>query len=130
MYLEDVDLAWRLRLQGWEAVFAPDARVYHHLSATGGGTLASYFVGRNTLWVIAKNMPGPLIRRNLGRIIGAQGRVAYDALRAWRGAAARARLRGQLAGLVGLPRVLGWRRQVQAQRTVPIGDIERLLVCD
>ncbi len=130
MYLEDVDLAWRLRLRGWEAVFAPDARVYHHLSATGGGTLASYFVGRNTLWVIAKNMPGPLIRRNLGRIIGAQGRVAYDALRAWRGAAARARLRGQLAGLVGLPRVLGWRRQVQAQRTVPIGDIERLLVCD
>ncbi len=23
MYLEDVDLAWRLRLRGWEAVFAP-----------------------------------------------------------------------------------------------------------
>src|SRR5690606_30776902 len=25
MYLEDVDLAWRLRLRGWEAVHAPGA---------------------------------------------------------------------------------------------------------
>ncbi len=63
MYLEDVDLAWRLRLLGWEAVFAPDARLYHHLSATGGGVLASYYVGRNTIWVIAKDMPSPLIRK-------------------------------------------------------------------
>jgi GT2 family glycosyltransferase len=28
MYLEDVDLAWRLRLLGWDAVFAPEARLY------------------------------------------------------------------------------------------------------
>ena len=110
MYLEDVDLAWRLQLLGWEAVFAPDARLYHRLSATGGGTLASYYTGRNTMWVIAKDMPGSLMRRNLGRILRAQGRITLDALKAWRGTAARARLRGQLAGLLGLPRVLGWRR--------------------
>ncbi len=106
MYLEDVDLAWRLRLLGWEAVFAPEARMYHQLSATGGGVLASYYVGRNTLWVIAKDMPGPLIRENLGRIVAAQWQVTRDALRAWRGEAARARLRGQLAGLIGLPKAL------------------------
>ena len=114
MYLEDVDLAWRLRLVGWDAVFAPAARLYHHLSATGGGALASYYVGRNTIWVIAKDMPGPLIRRHFGRIVRAQWRITWDALRAWRGASARARLRGQLAGVIGLPRVLGWRRQTQA----------------
>jgi len=130
MYLEDVDLAWRLRLLGWEAVFAPEARLYHHLSATGGGALASYYTGRNTIWVIAKDMPGPLVRRHFGRIAGAQWRVAWDALRAWRGEAARARLRGQLAGLLGLPKVLGWRRTVQASRLVPVGEIERLLICD
>lgn len=36
MYLEDVDLAWRLRLAGWESVYAPDARVLHHQSASSG----------------------------------------------------------------------------------------------
>ncbi len=128
MYLEDVDLAWRLQLAGWRAIFAPAARLYHHLSATGGGVLASYYVGRNTIWVIAKDMPGPLIRRHLGRIVAAQARITVDALRAWRGASARARLRGQLAGVIGLPRVLGWRRQVQKTRRTAIAVLEQLLV--
>jgi GT2 family glycosyltransferase len=130
MYLEDVDLAWRLRLLGWGAVFAPEARLYHHLSATGGGALASYYTGRNTIWVIAKDMPAPLIRRHLGRILRGQWRVTRDALRAWRGEAARARLRGQLAGLLGLAKVLSWRRSVQAGRLAPVGEIERLLRFD
>jgi GT2 family glycosyltransferase len=130
MYLEDVDLAWRLRLLGWSAVFAPLARLYHQLSATGGGALASYYVGRNTLWVIAKDMPGPLIRRHFGPIARAQWRITRDALRAWRGESARARLRGQLAGVAGLPKVLGWRDKIQATRRVPIGDLELLLVHD
>jgi GT2 family glycosyltransferase len=128
MYLEDVDLAWRLQLLGWEAVFAPDARMYHHLSATGGGALASFYTGRNTIWVIAKDMPADLLRRNITRIVRAQWRVARDALRAWRGEAARARLRGQLAGLVGLPSVLRWRTEVQGARTAPDEVIERKLV--
>ncbi len=128
MYLEDVDLAWRLQLLGWRAIFAPQARLYHHLSATGGGTLASFYVGRNTLWVIAKDMPGALIRRHFGPIVAAQARVAWDALRAWRGASARARLRGQLAGLLGLPKALGWRSAVQSARTIPDAELARLLM--
>ena len=128
MYLEDVDLAWRLRLAGWEAVFAPTARLYHHLSATGGGVLSSFYTGRNTIWVIAKDMPGPLIRRYFGRIVRAQCRVALEALRARRGDAARARLRGQLAGLGGLLQVLGWRHEVQSMRVLPAEAIDRLLI--
>jgi GT2 family glycosyltransferase len=130
MYLEDVDLAWRLQLLGWEAVFAPAARIYHHLSATGGGTLASYYTGRNTLWVIAKDMPGPLLRRNWRRILAAQWRVTRDAVKAWRGTAARARLRGQLAGLFGLVRVLGWRRTTQATRKASLETIDAMLLRD
>jgi GT2 family glycosyltransferase len=130
MYLEDVDLAWRLQLLGWEAVFAPTARLYHRLSATGGGTLASYYTGRNTVWVIAKDMPGPLLRRNLLRVLGGQLKVTQDAVRAWRGTAARARLRGQLAGLLGLPRVLGWRRTTQATRKASLEAINAMLVRD
>jgi GT2 family glycosyltransferase len=127
MYLEDVDLAWRLHLAGWQVVFAPQARLYHHLSASGGGVLSSFYTGRNTLWTIAKDMPGPLLRRNLGRILRAQAHISWDALRAWRGEAARARLRGQLAGLAGLPRVLAWRRATQAARRIPVEELARLL---
>jgi GT2 family glycosyltransferase len=127
MYLEDVDLGWRLQLLGWRAVFAPAARLYHQLSATGGGVLSSYYTGRNTIWVIAKDMPGPLLRRYWPRILAAQGCIAGDALRAWRGEAARARLRGQCAGLLGLPRVLAWRRATQATCRVPVTQIDRLV---
>jgi len=127
MYLEDVDLGWRLQLAGWPAVFAPRARVYHRLSATGGGVLASYYTGRNTIWVLAKDVPGRLLRRNWRCIIGAQWRTAYAALAAWRGAAARARLRGQLAGLFTLPRMLRKRRAVQAARRISDAELLRLL---
>ena len=126
-YCEDTDLAWRAQLSGWRCVYAPRAVVYHKLSATGSGRLASYFVGRNTLWVIAKNLPASLWRKYWPWIVAAQLRIARDALIAWRGEAARARLRGQLAGVLGLPRMLSRRRAIQAQRTVDDGYLESLL---
>lgn len=125
MYMEDVDLAWRLQRLGWRSIYAPDARVYHQLSATGGGVLASYYTGRNTLWVIARNWPGALLRRHWRAIVAAQGCIARDALRAWRGEAARARLRGQVAGLLGLPRAL---RQRRTDQHVADDYLESLLV--
>ncbi len=118
MYVEDVDYGFRARLAGWQAAFAPGARVRHHLSATGGGATASFYTGRNTIWLIAKNVPAPLLRRHWVEIMGAQLNIALDALRHWRGEAARARLRGQLAGLLGLPGQLRKRRVVQSRRVV------------
>lgn len=124
---EDVDLAWRAQLAGWRCLYVPTAIVYHHLSATGGGVTSSYYTGRNTIRVLVKNLPGPLLRRYWPLIVGAQMRIAWEALRAWRGAAARARLRGQLAGLFGLPQVLRQRRAVQATRQVDLAALEDLL---
>ncbi len=118
MYLEDVDFAFRAQLQGYSAVFAANARVYHHLSATGGGSLASYYVGRNTIWLIVKNMPRSLLLRNLPQIVAAQVKVTVDALRNWRGEAARARLRGQIDALLGIRGVLAKRRTIQPRRLV------------
>ncbi|MCA1554867.1 MAG: glycosyltransferase family 2 protein, partial [Chloroflexi bacterium] len=111
----------------WRCVYAPRAVVYHKLSATGGGTLASFYVGRNTLWVLAKNLPAPLWRKYRRRIIGAQWRITRDALRAWRGEAARARLRGQLAGILGLPKMVRKRSAVEALRRVDDAYLESLL---
>ncbi|MGD8791528.1 MAG: glycosyltransferase family 2 protein [Anaerolineae bacterium] len=127
MYCEDVDLNWRAQLAGWKCWYAPGAVVYHKLSATGGGPIASYYTGRNTLWVVAKNYPGALLRRHWRRVLRAQLAIARDALGAWRGEAARARLRGQMAGLLGWPRMLRPRRAIQSARRVSDDYIHSLL---
>lgn len=127
MYLEDVDFAYRGRLLGMKTIFVPTARVYHRLSATGGGVIAGYYVGRNTIWMVVKNVPDGLWWRHGAAIVGAQVRIALEALRASRGAAARARLRGIAAGLLGVPAVLAKRRVVQANRRVADEAIEALL---
>ncbi len=128
MYLEDVDFSFRAQLLGWQAVFAPAARVYHKLGASGGDELSSYYVGRNTIWTLAKNMPSSLLQCHFAHIVGAQLSIAADALRNCRGTAARARLKGQLAGLLGLPRVLRQRALVQARKRRHDVDIDRLLI--
>jgi GT2 family glycosyltransferase len=124
---EDIDLAWRAQLGGWRCVYAPRAVVYHRLAATGGDVTASFYNGRNFLWVIAKNYPGPLLRKYWRAIVRAQWHLAWEALRAWRGEAARARLRGMLSGLLTLPRALRKRRAIQARRTATVEDIESVL---
>jgi GT2 family glycosyltransferase len=127
MYLEDVDLNWRAQLAGYRAVFAPQAVVYHHLSATGGGVIASYYTGRNTIFVLAKDVPASIIRRYWAKIVGAQLKISLDALRAWQGEAARARLRGQLAGIWHLPKWLAKRSAVQQKKQVNDSYLVKLL---
>ncbi|MGI8857370.1 MAG: glycosyltransferase family 2 protein [Thermomicrobiales bacterium] len=64
MYLEDADLAWRLRLRRWSTVTVPDAIIRHAVSATAGygSPRKVYYLARNRWWCIAKNMPGALLR--------------------------------------------------------------------
>jgi GT2 family glycosyltransferase len=124
---EDVDLAWRAQLAGWKCVYAPRAVVYHKLSASGGGTTASYFDGRNFICLLAKDYPADLWRCHWRAILRAQSRVTIEALRAWRGKAARARLRGQLAGLALIPRMLRKRKEVQQSRVVSRSYLDGIL---
>ncbi|HEX2033887.1 MAG TPA: glycosyltransferase family 2 protein [Chloroflexota bacterium] len=74
MYLEDVDLAWRARLAGWRAVYAPGAVVRHAHSASAkeGSPLKNWHLGRNKVWSIAKCYPSPGLQSYLPLI------VAYD----------------------------------------------------
>jgi GT2 family glycosyltransferase len=124
---EDIDLAWRAQLAGWRCVYVPQAVVYHKLSATGGGTTASFYDGRNTIYVLAKDYPGDLWRRHWSAIVRAQMRIVGEALRSWRGEAARARLIGVLAGLGGSSRMVRKRSQVHQQRTVDRAYLESIL---
>jgi hypothetical protein len=60
-------------------------------------------------------------------ILQSQFNITWKALRAWRGPAARARLRGQIAGLLGIFTMLPKRRQIQANRRIPDEQLTAVL---
>lgn len=126
-YCEDVDLNWRANLRGNRCLYVPEARVFHHVSATGGGALASYYCGRNFIAVAVKDVPCPLWRRYWKAMLKQQLAITAAALRSFRGEAARARLRGQLAGIALIPRMLRKRRRVQGHATADLESIEKLM---
>jgi GT2 family glycosyltransferase len=118
MYLEDVDLAFRAQLRGWSCLYVPSARAAHRGGGSGGGALESFYNGRNLIRLLVKDLPPGLWRRMLPAIARFQLERARHALQAWRGAAARATLRGQLVGLAELPIHLAARPAIQRRRRV------------
>ncbi|MBN1876990.1 MAG: glycosyltransferase family 2 protein [Anaerolineae bacterium] len=125
---EDVDLAWRAQLAGWKCLYMPTAIVYHKLKASGGGVTASYYDGRNRITTLVKNYPADLWRDHWREVLGAQMRLAWDALRLWRGDAARATLRGVVAGILGIPKTRHKRKAIQAMRKADKAYLERLMM--
>ena len=127
MYCEDVDLSLRAQLRGHRCLYLPGARVYHRLSATGGGETASFYCGRNFITVAVKNLPSEVLRRNWAALIRTQARFAVHSIWHFREKAARARLRGQIAGALQIPKRLGQRRALQEARRVPESYLLSLL---
>ncbi len=117
-YLEDVDLGLRAQLRGWSCQYVPGARVNHLGSATGGGPLASFHVAKNSIRLIARGFPTFVLRQSLGIILSAQMHRAGEAVAAWRGAAARATLRGLTYGVLLLPDALRGRARIQRRRVI------------
>jgi GT2 family glycosyltransferase len=62
-YVEDVDLALRVRAAGFKVIVAPAARGWHRVSASTGGEAASthtlYYGARNTVVVLDRRRPLP-----------------------------------------------------------------------
>ena len=67
MYVEDIDLGFRLQLAGHPCLFVRDAIVHHIGSAiTGeGSNFSVYFGHRNLVYCYFKNMPLPLLLATL-----------------------------------------------------------------
>ena len=59
MYVEDTDVALRLRMAGWSCAFVPKAVVHHEGSATTGyrSDFSVYHGHRNALRLLCKNFP-------------------------------------------------------------------------
>jgi len=126
-FYEDVDWNLRAQLAGFSCRYVPTAVVYHMGSATIGRGLSDftrYHIWRNTLWIIAKDLPaGALLRHAhqlaLGQLVNlavaARDRKLGIWLRVWRDA------------LRGLPRVMRKRREVQARRRIGLRELEAIV---
>ena len=126
-FCEDVELGFRLRLEGGTCVFLPDAVVSH----AGGGLsdkvsgFAVRYGTRNRLWVYLKCMPLPLL------ILTLPGHMALTAAILLRGLST-GRFDDAIKGLADAVRGLGpvWeeRRTVQTLRTASLSDLARAMV--
>ncbi|MDP3963150.1 MAG: glycosyltransferase family 2 protein [bacterium] len=134
-YKEDVDLAWRLRLAGWKAVYAPDAVGYHQRgSGESAATsyiaimgerrrlskLSKYHAFKNQRLMQAKNdMPSLLAKhffRWFPKEIGSWFYVLAFERYTWRAFGRMLRL---------LPKMLRKRRVIMKSRKVSAKDMER-----
>ena len=115
-YLEDVDLALRLRLAGWRCRYEPAVAL--HAGEISSGRLAGghwFLVARNTLLLAAKTFP----LRWAPQVLYRQAGWAYHALAGrrfgWH-------LRGLVAAVPLLPSVLRERRALRRTARVSIED--------
>jgi len=127
-YLEDVDLGFRLVLRGERCIQVRRAEVKHFGSVSAGED-SDFFVfhsQRNRLWVLAKNVPSPLIWLVAAlQIVVVPLTVLRRGMGRWRTA-----IEGVAAGLRGLPAVWRRRREVQSGRALSSRDLARMLVWD
>ncbi len=123
-YHEDVDIAFRLRLQGELCQYVPDACVRHAGSAISGRSSAfSVFHGvRNGVWTYVKNMPGGLLLLTSPVwLIGSLMLLVRGAVRGvfvptWR---------GFVAAFAGLGPALAARKQLRARRRVSVAHLAK-----
>ena len=111
-YFEDVDLGFRLRLQGKKCLYVPDAIVHHVGSASTGkrSDFSVYYGYRNMIWTFFKDMPSPLIWLFLPIHIGT---VLFFILYLTLRGQGKAILRAVFDALKGLPNILKKRKRIQ-----------------
>ena len=71
-YLEDTDVGWKARINGYRNVFVPTAKVLHIGSATTGSLYNDFKVrnsSRNSIYLIYNNMPSFQILLNLPLLV-------------------------------------------------------------
>ncbi len=125
MYLEDVDLAWRLRLRGWESLVTSQAVAEHAYSASSveGSSFKRKLLARNRIWYMSRCLPSWMLRRHLWRIL------SYDLMVMVSAPARRdvASLSGRLNAAHDIRQRLRERSGIQSRATVGRLEIERWL---
>lgn len=125
-YYEDVDLGFRLRLQGYRSLYVPDAIVHHIGSATFGtlSDFAFYHSHRNLVWTFFKNMPTGLFWKYLAAHIIAN--LIYTIYYTFRGRG-KVLWKAKIDAIRGLPKIFKKRKDIQEKRKVTNADLLRVM---
>ncbi|MGH6881538.1 glycosyltransferase family 2 protein [Hypericibacter sp.] len=126
-YVEDIDLAFRLRLKGQRALQVADAVVHHAGSATTGRSsdFTLFHGWRNRSWVFVKNMPGPLFWPLLPLHLLALVLLLLLSLRPGSAVTTQPCWRGLKAAIAGLGPIWQSRQEIQRQRRVSLSMVAR-----
>ncbi len=140
-YADDAELGLRARIAGWKCRYVPGAVVRHHRGATLGIESATRLalIERNRVLLAAKlfpwsllwlNVPYYLVRLAAGIWAAAKGTGETGRFPGWRGKLrlATALIRGDLAALRMLPRVLRKRRELDRIRKLAPREVRRLIL--
>ena len=126
VYYEDVDWSFRAQLLGFRCRYVPSAVVYHHGSATLGRGLTAfngYHQWRNSLWMLVKCVPAPLLARHAPALLYGQACNLLDAIRARMPLVWASALRDALRGL---PAAFAKRRAIQRARVVSSRELDSI----
>jgi GT2 family glycosyltransferase len=129
-YVEDVDLAFRLRLMGHRALQVADAVVQHAGSGTAGRAtdFTLFHSWRNRSWTFVKNMPAPLFWPLLpAHLAAVAAALAWFWLLPGRRGAIGPRWQGLVAALRGVGPIWRSRRAIQRTRTASLCAIARAM---
>lgn len=124
MYLEDVDVAVRSVILGWDNYFVPETVAYHMGSASSGKNpgFSVYMVNRNLLPLLVKNFPLSIIVRIAPRMLIADAREIYRIARGKNYKIIYKYVSGRIRGLFTIPRyakkakILSRSRQIKGRK--------------
>ncbi|MFQ5449707.1 MAG: glycosyltransferase family 2 protein [Nitrospinaceae bacterium] len=127
IFAEDVDLNMRGQLQGFQAVYLPQAKVYHIGTATVGlySDRYVYLCKRNDIYVLIKNLSLGMYFKYFFTILKHQ--LADIKYFSYRGQGA-VLLKSKFAAMMKLVPLLARRYRIQRTRTVPDAEIEKLMI--
>jgi GT2 family glycosyltransferase len=104
MYLEDVDLAARATVMGWDNYLVPGTLAYHMGSASSGKRpgYSLYMTYRNNIAVLVKNIPWPMLLKMFTGILRSDYHTMRHLRRTGQSEAIPKLIKGRLAGLLRL----------------------------
>jgi GT2 family glycosyltransferase len=139
-YADDAELGLRGRIAGWRALYAPKAVVYHHGASTLGrhSPRRLFLIERNRIWLVAKLFPVRLwpltpyyfLQRAIATALAhssgeGEAFASTRQMGAW--ALIQCIAKANAAALLGLPRMIRKRSQINKFRKLNDAEIQSLL---
>jgi GT2 family glycosyltransferase len=114
MYVDDTDLAWRMRLAGWRVRYCPEAVVVHEYEFEKGAH-KWFYLERNRAWALISNLRLRTLLLLAPVLFGAEAVVLGRAFsEGWLAE----KVRAWVSLCTKAPQLISWRRSVQATRNV------------